>query len=58
MPKISVAHWDELEDRHPRHALVADVDLVVIRFDDQVSVLNDFRKKCPDCDLPTLFKRI
>ena len=29
----------ELEDRVPAHALVADVDLVVTRFDDEVSVL-------------------
>ncbi len=30
---------DELEDRSPVHALIANVDLVVIRYDDQVSVL-------------------
>jgi glutamate synthase domain-containing protein 2 len=30
---------DQLEDRTPEHALVADVDLVVIRYDDEVSVL-------------------
>lgn len=29
----------ELEDRKPAHALVADVDLVVTRYDDEVSVL-------------------
>ena len=34
-----VAVWSELEDRKPAYALVADVDLVVIRHDDQVSVL-------------------
>jgi glutamate synthase domain-containing protein 2 len=34
-----VALWSELEDRAPAYALVADVDLVVIRFDDRVSVL-------------------
>jgi len=34
-----VARWSELEDRAPAYALVADVDLVVIRFDDRVSVL-------------------
>lgn len=39
MKKVSVTNWDELEDRAPVHALVANVDLVVIRFDDTVSVL-------------------
>ena len=34
-----VATWSELPDRVPRYALVAEVDLVVTRFDDQVSVL-------------------
>ena len=29
MNRIRVARWDELEDRKPAHALVADVDLVV-----------------------------
>ncbi len=39
MKKLSIKKWDKLEDRIPVHALVADVDLVVIRFDDSVSVL-------------------
>ena len=39
MNKLSIKKWDELEDRAPVHALVADVDLVVVRFDDSVSVL-------------------
>ena len=39
MKKIAITHWDELKDRTPTYALVADVDLVVIRFDDTVSVL-------------------
>lgn len=39
MKKAAIVSWDELEDRRPVHALVADVDLVVIRFDDLVSVL-------------------
>ncbi len=39
MNKIAIKNWDELEDRVPDHALVLDVDLVVIRFDDTVSVL-------------------
>jgi len=34
-----VATWSALEDRQPAYALVADVDLVVVRYDDQVSVL-------------------
>ena len=39
MKKVALLAWDELPDRKPQHALVADVDLVVVRFDDQVSVL-------------------
>ena len=34
-----VATWSELPDREPAYALVANVDLVIIRYDDQVSVL-------------------
>ena len=34
-----VIAFDDLEDRVPAHAFVAGVDLVVTRFDDQVSVL-------------------
>ena len=37
--KISVAQWEQLEDRRPHYACVADVDLVVIRYDDSVSAL-------------------
>ena len=37
--KVKVATWSELEDRQPAYALTENVDLVVIRFDDQVSVL-------------------
>ena len=39
MKTISVALWNELEDRLPAHAIVANVDLVIVRFDDSVSVL-------------------
>ena len=39
MNKIAIKKWDELEDRAPAYALVADVDLVIVRFDDSVSVL-------------------
>ncbi len=35
---IEIAKWSALEDRKPAYALVAGVDLVVIRYDDQVSV--------------------
>ena len=34
-----VARWDDLADRVPAGALVANVDLVIIRYDDEVSVL-------------------
>jgi nitrite reductase/ring-hydroxylating ferredoxin subunit len=37
--KTSIANLGELEDRKPTHALVAGVDLVIVRFDDNVSVL-------------------
>jgi nitrite reductase/ring-hydroxylating ferredoxin subunit len=39
MNKLAIMKWDELEDRVPTHALVADVDLVVVRYDESVSVL-------------------
>jgi nitrite reductase/ring-hydroxylating ferredoxin subunit len=39
MKKIAIAEWDVLQDRTPAHAVVADVDLVIVRFDDAVSVL-------------------
>ena len=39
MNKKKVANWKELVDRTPEYALVADVDLVVVRFDDEVTVL-------------------
>ncbi len=38
MNRVSVADWAELPDRTPQYALVGEVDLVVIRFDDEVSV--------------------
>lgn len=37
--KVLVARWSALQDREPAYALVADVDLVVVRYDDRVSVL-------------------
>ncbi|NIS91374.1 MAG: Rieske 2Fe-2S domain-containing protein [Woeseiaceae bacterium] len=39
MKKLAIAKWSDIEDRKPGHALVADVDLVIIRYDDNVSVL-------------------
>lgn len=38
MQKVAVAEWDKLGDRRPAHALVKDVDLVIVRYDDSVSV--------------------
>jgi len=37
--RIRVATWSELSDRKPAYALAGAVDLVVIRFDDEISVL-------------------
>ena len=39
MKKISVADWDAMNDREPIHALVANVDLVLVRYDDNISAL-------------------
>ncbi|MEL6257465.1 MAG: glutamate synthase-related protein [Pseudomonadota bacterium] len=39
MKPVAVAVWSELNDRQPEYALVGEVDLVVVRFDDTVSVL-------------------
>ena len=39
MSQVKVATWSTLEDRTPAYALVANVDLVVIRYGDEVSVL-------------------
>jgi len=36
---VAIAKWSELQDRIPAYALVAEVDLVVIRYDNDVSVL-------------------
>jgi glutamate synthase domain-containing protein 2/nitrite reductase/ring-hydroxylating ferredoxin subunit len=37
--RIAIANWAELPDREPQHALVANVDLVIVRYDEMVSVL-------------------
>ena len=39
MNRVSIARWDELADRVPGHALVANVDLVIVRWDEQVTVM-------------------
>jgi len=39
MKKITISKWDDLEDRKPSYALVANVDLVIVRYDDSVTVL-------------------
>jgi glutamate synthase domain-containing protein 2 len=39
MKVLAIHATDDLQDRVPAHALVAGVDLVVIRYDDEVSVL-------------------
>jgi nitrite reductase/ring-hydroxylating ferredoxin subunit len=36
--KTAVADWQKLEDRKPAYALVANVDLVLVRHDDNISV--------------------
>jgi len=38
MDKVTVAALDDLEDRQPRYALVDEVDLVIVRHDEEVSV--------------------
>lgn len=37
--EVKIARWSALADRAPAYALVSNVDLVVVRYDDQVSVL-------------------
>ncbi len=39
MEKIAIAKWHDLADRVPVYGLVGEVDLVIVRFDDSVSVL-------------------
>ena len=39
MPNHRLCDWNTLDDRVPAHALVGNVDLVVIRYDEEVSVL-------------------
>ena len=37
--KVRIATWSSLPDRTPTYALVANVDLVIVRYDENVSVL-------------------
>lgn len=39
MNKVTVARFSEVADRKPAHALIANVDLVIVKFDESVSVL-------------------
>ena len=39
MQATSIATWSQLPFREPRHALVGHVDLVIIRYEDNHSVL-------------------
>lgn len=39
MKKVSIASWNEIEDRKPAYALLANVDLVIVRYEDKVSVM-------------------
>ena len=39
MKSLSIAKWSEVQDRSPAGALVSNVDLVILRFDDNHSVL-------------------
>ena len=38
MKKIAIATYCEIPDRKPQYALVAEVDLVIVRFDEEVAV--------------------
>ncbi|MDJ0769595.1 MAG: glutamate synthase-related protein [Ilumatobacter sp.] len=39
MKPLAIARWSEVEDRRPIGALVSNVDLVIVRYDDEHSVL-------------------
>jgi methylamine---glutamate N-methyltransferase subunit C len=38
MKARSIARWSELDDRQPAYALVGEVDLVLVRWDDRISI--------------------
>ena len=44
MSRTAIAHWENLKDRTPAYALVSNVDLVIVRYGDDVSV---FYGRCP-----------
>jgi nitrite reductase/ring-hydroxylating ferredoxin subunit len=39
MNKIEICKINQLKDREPKHALIEDIDLVIIRYVDNISVL-------------------
>lgn len=39
MPQVAIADWKSLKDRTPTYALVGTVDLVIVKYDNNVSVL-------------------
>jgi glutamate synthase domain-containing protein 2 len=40
MQSVAIGRWDEIDDRVPVGALVGNVDLVIVRYDDELSVLH------------------
>jgi glutamate synthase domain-containing protein 2/nitrite reductase/ring-hydroxylating ferredoxin subunit len=36
---VTIASWNNLKDRQPAHALIENTDLVVVRFDEDISVM-------------------
>lgn len=39
MKKVAIAEFNEIKDRKPEHAIIANVDLVIVRMDEEVSVM-------------------
>ena len=39
MKPLKIAIWNKIKDRTPNYTLVANVDLVAVRYDNNVSVL-------------------
>ena len=39
MKKVAIADWNSMKEREPSYALTGNVDLVLVRYDNQVSVL-------------------
>lgn len=40
MRPTAINNWDEIEDRRPAAALVGNIDLVIVRYDDEHPVLH------------------